>query len=214
MDKQFFQVFIEAGHTLKTLGKQSPDWENDGPLAFKETIYCRDLVNRIKEKLEEENIDCIDVTPDINSIDSLGKRVNTVNSTWSKCKRNGKKSALYISIHNNAFGNGTKWMGASGWSIYTTVGKTNSDKAAEIFWNVANSMLTPLNKRVRQDLEDKDHDFEENFYVLKKSNIPAILTENMFQDNKDDVQWLISDEGVDTLVSIHVNGIKEYIKSL
>jgi hypothetical protein len=36
----------------------------------------------------------------------------------------------------------------------------------------------------------------------------------MFQDNKDDVQWLISDEGVDTLVSIHVNGIKEYIKSL
>jgi N-acetylmuramoyl-L-alanine amidase len=36
---------------------------------------------------------------------------------------------------------------------------------------------------------------ESNFYVLKHTNCPAVLTENFFQDTKSDVEYLTSDLG-------------------
>lgn len=40
---------------------------------------------------------------------------------------------------------------------------------------------------------------------------PAVLTENLFQTNKEDVAYLESDKGFKTIVDIHVQGIKNYI---
>ena len=37
--------------------------------------------------------------------------------------------------------------------------------------------------------------WEANYKILHDSNCPAVLTENMFQDNKDDVKFLLSKEG-------------------
>jgi N-acetylmuramoyl-L-alanine amidase len=67
-------------------------------------------------------------------------------------------------------------------------------------------------KRLRTDYTDKDPDLESNFYVLKHTNCPAVLTENFFQDNKDDVDYLLSDEGFHAIVRTHVEGILNYIK--
>jgi N-acetylmuramoyl-L-alanine amidase len=36
----------------------------------------------------------------------------------------------------------------------------------------------------------------------------------MFQDNKEDVDWLLSEEGRKAITDIHVKGIKKYIASL
>ena len=59
---------------------------------------------------------------------------------------------------------------------------------------------------------DKDPDIESNFYVLKNTNCPAVLTENFFQDNKDDVDYLTSDLGFHQIVRTHVEGILNFIK--
>lgn len=42
--------------------------------------------------------------------------------------------------------------------------------------------------------------------------MPAVLTENFFQDNKLDVEYLESEQGKKDIVDIHINGIKKYIK--
>ena len=53
---------------------------------------------------------------------------------------------------------------------------------------------------------------EENFTVIYGANCPAVLSENMFQDNKSDILWLKSNEGKEVLCEIHVDGILNYFK--
>ena len=64
---------------------------------------------------------------------------------------------------------------------------------------------------MRADYSDGDPDLEANFYVLKHTACPSVLTESMFQDTKADVDWLTSQEGFDTIVDIHVKGILKWI---
>ena len=42
----------------------------------------------------------------------------------------------------------------------------------------------------------------------------TVLTENLFQDNKDDVDFLLSDKGKEAIVKLHVDGIVSYLKSI
>ncbi len=67
---------------------------------------------------------------------------------------------------------------------------------------------------VRSDFSDGDPDYESDFYVLAKTKCPAVLTENLFQDNKEDVKFLTSEEGKSAIVKVHVNGIINYIKGI
>jgi N-acetylmuramoyl-L-alanine amidase len=44
----------------------------------------------------------------------------------------------------------------------------------------------------RTDISDVDMDWEEGFYILRKSLCPVVLTENFFMDSRDDVEYLCS----------------------
>ena len=44
--------------------------------------------------------------------------------------------------------------------------------------------------------------------------MPAVLIENFFQDNREDVKYLLSEEGKTDCVNIHVLGIKKYLDML
>lgn len=44
--------------------------------------------------------------------------------------------------------------------------------------------------------------------------MPAVLTENLFMDNKEDVKFLLSEEGKKQIIDLHVQGIKKYIEQL
>ena len=49
--------------------------------------------------------------------------------------------------------------------------------------------------------------------ILKNSNCPAVLTENGFMDNKEECKYLLSEEGQEQYVALHVAAITKYIKS-
>ena len=51
----------------------------------------------------------------------------------------------------------------------------------------------------------------ENFYVIKNTKCPAILTENLFYTNKADLAILQSSEGKEKIVAMHEKAIKNYI---
>ena len=53
---------------------------------------------------------------------------------------------------------------------------------------------------------------EANFYVLKYTYCPAVLVECMFQDNKCDVEYLLSDIGKHEIIRSLLEGIMDYIE--
>jgi N-acetylmuramoyl-L-alanine amidase len=50
-----------------------------------------------------------------------------------------------------------------------------------------------------------------NFTITSDTSCPAVLTENLFQDNKEEVQYLLSEEGKRNIVELHFEAIKKYI---
>lgn len=201
-----FWILLDNGHAKSTPGKRSPKFP-DGRQFF-EYEFSRDIVKRISEELQKLNISYKIVTPEVESDIPLTTRANRVNRY---CEKFGKNNCLLISIHANAAGMGKDWMNARGWSVWTTKGKTKSDEYADVFYKEAEKLL-PLNgMTLRKDMSDLDYDYESNFTILQKSWCPAILTENLFQDNKIDCEFLMSDKGRDVITQIHVNAIKKIV---
>ena len=60
-------------------------------------------------------------------------------------------------------------------------------------------------------MSDDDMDWEEGFYILRKSLCPAVLTENFFMDSRSDLEYLQSIAGKQDVVDTHVEGIVEYL---
>lgn len=196
-------IILGTAHLKSTPGKCSPDKK------FYEYKYSREICKAIKDILSKMGyqvfIDLEDDDLDINQSKELCLRCKVVNDLQTIYK-----NCIYVSIHVNAAGDGTKWLKATGWSAYTSVGVTSADKLAECLYKAAKNNLT--NKKLRTNFTDKDSDLESNFYVLKHTNCPAVLTENFFQDNKDDVEYLKSDLGFQQIVRTHIEGILNYIK--
>ena len=218
MDVSKVIVMLDNGHAASTPGKRSPLFDTAmankyGMKQFREYWYNREIVSMLIMQLGELGIEVYDVVPEEVKDISLTTRANRANNKYYSCAKQGKKAFL-ISVHVNAAGNGSQWKNATGWSAWTTKGKTNSDKLAECLYDAAEEVLKPLGKAIRTDKSDGDRDYEEDFTVLYKSRCVAVLTENFFQDNKQDVEWLLSEEGKQAIVNIHIKGILKYIKSL
>ena len=124
----------------------------------------------------------------------------------------GHPNVILISIHVNATGDGTQWVNATGWSCYTSKGQTQSDTLANCLYEAAIKNFP--GRRIRTDYSDKDPDWEENFYLLRKTLCPAVLTENFFMDSHSDLEYLQSRAGKQAIIDTHVEGIIEYLESL
>ena len=207
-------ILIDNGHGKNCAGKQSPllkgcdvdvpDWYiEDG--RFKEWKYTRDIAKDVVATLEGYGYDARLLVKEDEDI-SLGERCRRTNFV---CSKNGDQNVLLVSIHANACGDSTKWMSAQGWEAYTSIGRTRADDLAEFLYKRAEENFS--GRKIRKDLTDGDSDKESNFYILKNTRCPAVLTENFFYDNKDDLEYMVSNEGVHRIVRTHVEGIIDYI---
>ena len=140
---------------------------------------------------------------------SLAERVRRVNAA---CFLLGKQNVILISIHVNAAGDGTRWHTATGWSCYTCKGRTQSDTLADSLYQSAHQHLP--GRRIRTDYTDNDPDWEENFYILRHTHCPAVLIENFFMDNKQDLAYLLSQEGRRAIVETIIDGIERCVLTL
>ena len=195
------KIFIDNGHGLMTAGKRSPDGQ------FREPFYNREIAKRVVSNLRDRGLDAELLVPEDDDI-SLAERVRRINAA---CFLLGKQNVILISIHVNAAGNGSKWLNATGWSVYTCKGQTESDKLAECLCQAAIKNFP--GRRIRTDISDGDMDWEEGFYILRKSLCPAVLTENFFMDSRDDIEYLKSRAGKQAVVDTHVEGIIEYLSA-
>ena len=193
------KILIDNGHGKNTPGKRSPDGK------LREYKYTREIAKEIVDKLLSTGFDAQLLVPEEDDI-SLKERVKRVNKA---CSDLGKENVLLISIHVNAFKDGDEWQSPRGWSCYTTKGNTLSDQLAIILYEEATSIFK--GHRIRMEMSDEDPDIEENFYILKKTKCPAVLTENFFMDNKEDVNYMLSSEGRKAIINTHVKSVIKWM---
>lgn len=202
-----YTYILDPGHggiisgKYVTTGKRSPKFD-DGSQLF-EGVNNRDIVNRLIKSMEEEGIKCVDIVSSEQDV-ALSTRVERANSL-SKTK-----SCVYISIHSDANGDGVVWDKASGMSVYTSVGDTGkSDDFAEL---VINELQDNFKDSVKWRIEstDGDKDKEENFYVLKNTNCPAVLCELGFHTNKEEATKMLTAEWKNKIVLSIIYAIKKF----
>lgn len=203
-----FLVFLDAGHgSLDAKGnyvtapskqfQHSKGTFHNGRW-FYEGVWNRTLTNRVAEKLKDLSIPYYMVSHEY--VDThLSYRVGIANWMAKKVKK-----SLYISNHANAGGGN-----ARGFEIFTSPGKTNSDKVAELHWDNVKSTVGDRISRYRSDTSDGDHDKEARFYVLTRTSMPAILVEHLFFDNFEDASLLMDDEIVERFAEAQVRTIIE-----
>lgn len=197
------KILIDNGHGRNTAGKRSPDGN------FFEYRYTRDVANAVVIKLGKMGYDAELLVPELYDVPLL-ERVHRANV---KCQSHGSKNVIVVSIHNNAAGNGSQWMKATGWEVWTSPGNTLSDDLAECLIDAAKVHF--VGQKIRTNInKNGERDKEANFTILKSTLCPAVITENFFMDNCDDVAYLTSKEGRKAVIDCHVEGIIHFINSL
>lgn len=194
------KILVDNGHGQNTPGKCSPD------KSLLEWKYTREIAIKVVDKLKELGYDAERITPEDNDI-SLSERCKRINA---QCNKLGAKNCLSISIHCNAAGMDGKWHNATGWQVFISKNaSSNSKKLAQLLYNEAEKNGLKGNRSV-----PKERYWVQSLAMCRDTKCPSVLTENMFQDNEEDVKLLLSEEGRQRIIDTHVNGIINYIKSL
>ena len=204
-------VIIDAAHGVNVPGKGSPySLNNVQPhLEFREYLWSREICCMLAAELEKIGLEVLfTVTGDDEP--GLLYRYMVANN---HINQHPEMHHIFVSIHSNAAGNGNKWCNARGWCAFTTKGNNNSDKLAECLYETMEYCSRGTDIKIRKDNSDGDSDYEANFAVLKGVKCPAVLTENLFQDNEKDVEYLESEEGKDVLSDIIIKGILAYYEN-
>ena len=199
------KILIDNGHGYDTKGKCSPDGR------LREYAWARKCARKLAEELKGKGYDVELVTPEERDV-PLQTRVSRVNKI---CSAVGAKKVLLVSIHNNASGGDGKWHDACGFSVFVSKNASeNSKKLARIFTAEAMRLELLGNRSVPAAKYWTWSWTKNDIYLLKATNCPAVLTENMFQDHKGDVDYLLSYEGLQELVALHVEAITRYIREV
>lgn len=183
---------LDNGHGQLTPGKRSPKLKSGDQ--FFEYEFNRDIVKRIIVSLEALGIAYYNVVPEVRVDNFLQGRVLRANNHPSSMKR------IFVSIHSNA--GPSRWTPASGvetWFFYRS--KTGA-KIAAIFQKHLIENTSWINRGIKSRPR-------EQFFVLKNTNMPAILTENGFFNNETQVYELMKPAVRQKIADAHVAAILE-----
>lgn len=189
-------VILDNGHGSNTPGKCSPD------KSLREYAYAREIVKRVSEELSNRGIKNHILVPEEIDI-SLKERCNRANKIY----RDNNKKAILISVHCNAAGADGKWHTARGWQVCISKNASSNSKRLS---NCLFDNASQYEFKMRQPLPNQKY-WVQNLAICRDTNCPAVLTENLFQDNKQDVEFLLSERGKQTIVDLHINGIINYL---
>lgn len=194
-------VLIDNGHGANTPGKCSPDKQ------IREYSYAREIASLLEQRLKEKGITAIRIVTEENDV-SLSIRVKRVNTI---CREFGAQNCCVVSIHLDACPpNDCKWHNARGFSVRVAKNASSrSKKLARLLYEQAEALNLKGNRSVPVEKY-----WVQNLAICRDTNCAAVLTENLFQDNREDVAFLLSKEGKDAIVQLHLNGLLNYINSL
>lgn len=114
---------------------------------------------------------------------------------------NSKENAIYISIHQNTFGE-SKYFGAQ---VFYGINEKSKDLADFIQITLKENLQENNTRKIKNG---------KNLYILKNIEIPAVMVECGFMSNKEDLKNL-TDENYQTEFSeVLFKGILKYIEDV
>lgn len=178
------KVVIDAGHG---------GWHNGAQgNGLKEKDIALALAKKVNKYLQEDYIVNTKMTRTSDIYLTLGERANIANS-WD--------ADLFLSIHINASESGL----LNGYEDFIYNGGTSAMRNSEklLQENIHNEVKSVLGNYSVANRGMKEADF----YVLKETNMPAILTETLFIDNYNDSKLLKDNVFLDKIAKAHSEGI-------
>lgn len=178
------------GHEMTTPGKKTPPIPELNNRVIHENEFNKEVALIIMDELERCGIETVDVSATDN--DSLYDRVTRANDA---------NADIFVAIHYNAFDGKFDEYDPEGLSVHIYPGSIEGRKLAE-------SVL----KHLKEGTPQKNRGIiESNFYVLRNTEMPAILTENGFMDNKREAMLMIDKYFIKEVAIEHAKGICDYL---
>ena len=189
------------GGEYQTAGKRSPVFP-DGTVLY-EGEFNRAIVRRLLSLCAKHWIDAVDIVKSAEDV-PLRERVRRANKLHKE-----KGNCIYVSVHSNAFGNGRDFNSVNGTCTFHHYRSSTGKRLADSLQRWA-ADLTPF-----RDRGVRSNETWANFYVLRKTHMPAVLSENGFMTNFDDATKLldfnvrrsISDAHFAMIQEIDANGL-------
>lgn len=150
--------------------------------ALQEKDLTLALALRIRDQLARQKGVMIKLSRHVDETCSLSQRVKLAEAF---------KADLYVSIHINA-GGGTGFESFR----YLKTGKATIE-LHQLFHQTMIEMLHVTDRGLKQG----------DFYVLRQTSMPAVLTESLFIDHPSDYENLMKPSMIDRLVNAHVAAI-------
>lgn len=182
-------VAISHGHELTTPGKRTPPIPELNGRVILENEFNKAVALLLIEELKRCGFKTIDVSSTDN--DSLADRVNRANQA---------KADIFVAIHYNAYDGKFDKYDPEGISVHIYPKSKEGRRLAEC-----------VLKYLKQGIKQKNRGIKENnFYVLRKTTMPAILTENGFMDNKREAMLMLDPDFQEEVAIEHAKGICDY----
>jgi N-acetylmuramoyl-L-alanine amidase len=205
---------LDPGHgglidgVYQTAGKRSPELP-DGRILY-EGVFNRQVASQLADfgsgdvyvrlknaRAHQAKLDIINLV-DTDKDLSLRSRVREANRIHKE-----KKNCIYVSIHANAFGNGRDFNSAGGVVTFHHYRSSKGKKLATVLQKEL-AYYTPF-----RDRGVRANETWANFYVLRKTHMPAVLSENGFMTNLKDAENLLDPGVVTNVAKAHLEMILE-----
>lgn len=179
------KIGLDAGHGLRTAGKETPN-------GIKEWTLNDKVRDRVVAILKDYDVEIINTDNDEGNVDEklTARRVMYVNA----------KVDAAASIHHNAF-KGT-WGKATGVGVYVDKNCTAEDmRLAEAIYKRLVEYTGLKGRGIKK----------ENFTVINQNKVPAVLIEGGFMDSTIDYPVITSEKGQDAYARAVAEGLIEFL---
>ena len=200
MNKQDFILILDNGHGSNTPGKCSPD------RTLREYAWTRIMTDLIARKARAKGIRTEIIVPETTDVPLATRSARA----YAIARRNGLKNCLFISVHINAAGADGRWHDATGFTAWVA---QNASRNSKTFARLVTAEMEARGLGGNRAPNPLGY-HTANFAVIRRADCPAVLTENLFQDNRTEVRYLLSPQGQDTIAEAHVAAIEKYIATL
>lgn len=169
----------------------------DGTTIF-EGVNNREIAKILIRALESKGEPYVDFNSTDQRDTPLKERTNLINAMYAK-----NKNLWLLSIHSNKMSK-------------NATGPGNNGRGCETYISLNASLTSQKIQKIAETIYREDHKWRgsnaANFWMVKETNCPALLTENYFYDNREDANILLSVEGrtkiANTLLKI-IQKVKE-----
>lgn len=197
--------FINPGHGRLQAGKRSPqipkeEWKDVSvrlavefdchDLRFFEWWWNRQVAGLIVKKLRQENFEAYNVVPEFN-VGMFPQRVTRANRKGTHARKKA-----WVGIHSNAFRD--NWNNVGG---VETLRYPGSRKGKLMAFEFQKELLSATGFRDRGVRDRK------NLFELKRTSMPAVITETGFFTNKEECLSLLTWDMIYAVADAHVAAI-------